>query len=52
MAGGFLLSAAPVARALRDGLAASGYDVVATVVPEPVRGAVVLAEQALTIPDG
>ncbi len=52
MAGGFLLAAAPVARALRDGLTTSGYDVVATVVPEPVRGAVVLAEQALTTPIG
>ncbi len=50
MAGGFLLSAAPVARALRDGLTASGYDVVATTVPEPVRGAVLLAERALSTP--
>jgi hypothetical protein len=48
MAGGFLLSASPVARALRDGLTVAGHDVVATAVPDPVRGAVVLAEAVLT----
>jgi hypothetical protein len=50
MAGGFLLSAAPVALALRDGLTACGHDPIVTTVPDPVRGAIVLAEQALTTP--
>lgn len=47
LAGGFLLSAAAVSRALLDDLRGAGYDVDATPVPEPVRGAVVLAERAL-----
>jgi N-acetylglucosamine kinase-like BadF-type ATPase len=47
LAGGFLLNAGDVSRALVARLAAGGYDVAATLVPEPVRGAVVLAERAL-----
>lgn len=47
MAGGFLLSAEPVAEALRAGLAGSGYDVVPCRVDDPVRGALVLAKRAL-----
>jgi N-acetylglucosamine kinase-like BadF-type ATPase len=47
LAGGFLLSAPDVSRALVDGLTRAGYEVTASPVPEPVRGAVVLAERAL-----
>ncbi|MGC8639580.1 MAG: N-acetylglucosamine kinase [Isosphaeraceae bacterium] len=50
-AGGFLLSAPPVLEALTDGLAMQGYETKVTRVPDPVRGAVVLAERAL-IPPG
>jgi N-acetylglucosamine kinase-like BadF-type ATPase len=46
MAGGFLLSAADVSRALVDGLSRAGYDVRPTHVAEPVKGALILAEQA------
>jgi len=46
-AGGFLLSATPVLQAMTDGLASEGYDVALTLVPDPVRGAVLLAERAL-----
>jgi N-acetylglucosamine kinase-like BadF-type ATPase len=47
MAGGFLLSAPPVARSLLDHLARAGYDPQAKPVPEPVRGALILARRAL-----
>jgi N-acetylglucosamine kinase-like BadF-type ATPase len=46
MAGGFLLSAPAVSQALIDGLTRAGYEVTPSPVPEPVRGAVVLAERA------
>jgi N-acetylglucosamine kinase-like BadF-type ATPase len=49
-AGGFLLSAADVAQALLDGLARAGFSAVATPVPEPVRGAVVIAEREWSAP--
>ena len=47
LAGGFLLSAAEVSQALLDRLTLVGYDVSPSPVPEPVRGALVLAERAL-----
>lgn len=46
LAGGFLLSAPDVRRALLERLAASAYDVSATPVPEPVLGAVILASRS------
>jgi len=49
MAGGFLLSAKAVERALIDGLAQSGYHPVAKRVNDPVRGALVLAKRALDL---
>jgi len=42
-----LLSATAVLRALTDGLNQKGYQAAATLVPDPVRGAVLLAERAL-----
>jgi N-acetylglucosamine kinase-like BadF-type ATPase len=46
-AGSFLLSAAAVRRAMLDDLAARGYQPALTAVPEPARGAVILAGRAL-----
>jgi N-acetylglucosamine kinase-like BadF-type ATPase len=46
-AGGLLLSAAPVLLAMTDGLAQQGYTPAVTPVPDPVRGAVLLARRAL-----
>ncbi len=51
-AGGFLLSATPVLQALIEGLARQGYQPSVTHVPDPVRGAVVLAERALAAERG
>jgi len=45
--GGFLLSAPMVLQEMIDGLTRRGYDVAVTPVPDPVRGAVVLAERVL-----
>jgi N-acetylglucosamine kinase-like BadF-type ATPase len=47
MAGGFLLAAPVVQRVMLDDLARQGYQVTATPVADPVRGAVILAERAL-----
>jgi N-acetylglucosamine kinase-like BadF-type ATPase len=47
MAGGFLLSATVMREAMIDGLSRKGYQVSVTPVPDPVRGAVILAERAL-----
>jgi len=47
MGGSFLLSAGAVAGALFAALAARGYRAEPTAVPDPVRGAVVLAERGL-----
>jgi N-acetylglucosamine kinase-like BadF-type ATPase len=52
LAGGFLLSAPAVSSALVDTLASAGFAPHATPVPEPVRGAVVLAERALASAGG
>jgi len=46
-AGGFLLSATIVRQEMIDGLTRRGYQVAVTPVPDPVRGAVILAERAL-----
>jgi N-acetylglucosamine kinase-like BadF-type ATPase len=46
-AGGFLLSAAAVHQAMIDSLAQRGYPAVVTPVPDPARGAIILAERAL-----
>jgi N-acetylglucosamine kinase-like BadF-type ATPase len=46
-AGGFLLSATPVLQAMIHDLSGHGYQVAVTQVPDPVRGAVLLAERAL-----
>ncbi len=46
-AGGFLLSATAVLQAMTGGLTQQGYQAVVTLVPDPVRGAVLLAERAL-----
>lgn len=48
MAGGFLISAEPVAEALLASLASAGYHVVARRVDDPVRGALILAKRAFT----
>ena len=48
MAGGFLLSATIVQQAMIDHLIRQGYQVAVTPVPDPVRGAIILAEQVLT----
>jgi N-acetylglucosamine kinase-like BadF-type ATPase len=47
IAGGFLLSATSVRVALVDGLARLGYEPAVTPVPDPARGAIILAERAL-----
>lgn len=47
LAGSFLLGADAVRQALLDSLRESGYSVNATLVPEPVRGALALAQRAL-----
>ena len=44
-AGGFLLSAAAVLQAMTDALTRQGYQPAVTLVPDPVRGAVLLAER-------
>ncbi len=46
-AGGFLLSAPAVLQAMTDGLTRQSYQAAVTLVPDPVRGAVLLAERAL-----
>jgi N-acetylglucosamine kinase-like BadF-type ATPase len=46
-AGGFLLSATAVRQAMIDDLVPRGYQPAVTLVPDPVRGAVILAERAL-----
>jgi N-acetylglucosamine kinase-like BadF-type ATPase len=46
-AGGFLLSATAVLQALCDGVTKKGYQAALTLVPDPARGAVLLAERAL-----
>jgi N-acetylglucosamine kinase-like BadF-type ATPase len=45
-AGGFLLSATAVRQAMIDDLAQRGYQPAVTLVPDPARGAVILAERA------
>ncbi len=45
IAGGFVLSSEPVSRALRQGLARSGFATVARRVEEPISGAIVLARR-------
>lgn len=47
MAGGFLLSATAVRQTMVDDLTQLGYQPVVTPVPDPARGAVILAERAL-----
>lgn len=47
MVGGFLLSAGAVSAAIRGTLADQGFRVVATAVPEPVLGAILLAGRSL-----
>jgi N-acetylglucosamine kinase-like BadF-type ATPase len=47
-AGSFLLSAAPVQQAMIQSLLEQGYQPAVTVVPDPARGAVILAERALS----
>jgi len=51
-AGGFLLSAAAVRQAMVDGLERRGYQPALTPVPDPVRGALVLAERDLAHGEG
>ena len=46
-AGGFLLSATAVRQAMLDGLAERGYQPALTLVTDPVRGALILAERAM-----
>ena len=46
-AGGFLLSATVVRQAMIDDLTRKGYQVSVTPVPDPVRGAVILAERMM-----
>ena len=46
-AGGFLLSATAVRQAMIDGLVGRGYQPALTAVPEPARGAVILAARSL-----
>jgi N-acetylglucosamine kinase-like BadF-type ATPase len=46
-AGGFLLSATVMHEEMIENLIRKGYQVSATPVPDPVRGAVILAERAL-----
>ena len=46
-AGSFLLSAEAVRRSMLDDLAALGYEPMLTPVPEPARGAVILAGRDL-----
>ncbi|WP_435010420.1 N-acetylglucosamine kinase [Tundrisphaera lichenicola] len=49
MAGSFLLNSKPVSRVLIHRLIEQGYEVLATPVPDPVEGALVLARQALLL---
>ena len=46
-AGGYILSATAVRQAMLDGLTERGYEPALTLVPEPVRGAVILAARAM-----
>jgi N-acetylglucosamine kinase-like BadF-type ATPase len=46
-AGSFLLSATAIRQAMLDDLAGRGYQPALTLVPEPTRGAVILAGRAL-----
>ena len=46
-AGGYVLSATAVCQALLDGLAERGYQPALTLVTDPVRGALILAERAM-----
>ena len=48
VAGGFLLSATIVRQEMIDNLSRQGYQLTVTPVADPVRGAVILAERALT----
>jgi N-acetylglucosamine kinase-like BadF-type ATPase len=48
IAGGFLLSAMPVQHRMIDHLTRLGYEIRITPVTDPVRGALILAEQSLT----
>jgi hypothetical protein len=50
-AGSFLLSATALRRAMLDDLAGRGYQPALTLVPEPARGAVILAGRALADDD-
>jgi N-acetylglucosamine kinase-like BadF-type ATPase len=50
-AGSFLLSATPVRQAMIDDLIGRGYQPALTTVPEPARGAVILADRALADAD-
>jgi N-acetylglucosamine kinase-like BadF-type ATPase len=47
-AGSFLLSAAPVQQAMIHSLLEEGYQPTVTAVPDPARGAIILAERALS----
>ena len=47
-AGGYILSATAVRQAMLDGLAGRGFRPALTLVPDPVRGALILAERAMT----
>ncbi len=47
-AGGFLLSAAIVRQGIINHLSRQGYQVTVTPVTDPVRGAVILAEQVVS----
>jgi N-acetylglucosamine kinase-like BadF-type ATPase len=47
VAGGFLLSATIVRQGMIENLSRRGYDVAVSSVPDPVRGALILAERAL-----
>jgi N-acetylmuramic acid 6-phosphate etherase len=49
-AGGYILSATAVRRAMLDDLEGRGYRPSLTLVPDPVRGALILAERALAAP--
>ena len=48
LAGGFLLSAAAVRESLLEGLRTEGYEPIATAVPEPAVGALILARRILS----
>ena len=50
-AGGFILSATALRQAMIDALVQRGYQPSLTLVPDPVRGAVILAERTLALLD-